>query len=70
VPISHQRFMPSRGGVVIEDDVWIGAQSVLLDGTHIEGGAIIAAGSVVRGRVPGFQIWGGVPARFIKDRPR
>src|SRR5215471_4384023 len=31
VPMDAQRFMPSRGGVVIEDDVWIGAQSVLLD---------------------------------------
>jgi virginiamycin A acetyltransferase len=69
IPIALQRFMPSRGGVVIDDDVWIGAQSVLLDGTHIEQGAIIAAGSVVRGRVPAYEIWGGVPARRIKDRP-
>jgi acetyltransferase-like isoleucine patch superfamily enzyme len=69
VPMAHQRFLPSRGGVVIEDDVCIGAQAVLLDGTHIERGAIIAAGSVVRGHVPAYQIWGGVPAHFIKDRP-
>jgi acetyltransferase-like isoleucine patch superfamily enzyme len=69
IPIAQQRFMPSRGGVVIDDDVWIGAQAVLLDGTHIEQGAIIAAGSVVRGRVPAYEIWGGVPARRIKDRP-
>jgi virginiamycin A acetyltransferase len=67
--MDQQRFQPSRGGVVIEDDVWIGAQSVLLDGTYIERGAIIAAGSVVRERVPAYQIWGGVPARYIKDRP-
>jgi virginiamycin A acetyltransferase len=69
VPIAQQRFMASRGGVVIEDDVWIGTHAVLLDGTHIERGAIIAAGSVVRGRVPAYQIWGGVPAQRIKDRP-
>jgi acetyltransferase-like isoleucine patch superfamily enzyme len=69
IPIAQQRFMASRGGVVIDDDVWIGAQSVLLDGTHIERGAIIAAGSVVRGRVPAYEIWGGVPAQRIKDRP-
>jgi virginiamycin A acetyltransferase len=67
--IDQQRFQPSRGGVVIEDDVWIGSQAVLLDGTHVERGAIVAAGSVVRGRVPAYQIWGGVPANFIKDRP-
>jgi acetyltransferase-like isoleucine patch superfamily enzyme len=69
VPIVRQGFMPSRGGVVVEDDVWIGGRCVLLDGTHIEQGAIIAAGSVVRGRVPAYTIWGGVPARYIKDRP-
>ena len=28
--------MPSKGGVVVEDDVWIGAQAVLLDGAHVE----------------------------------
>jgi acetyltransferase-like isoleucine patch superfamily enzyme len=69
ITIDQQRFQPSRGGVVIEDDVWIGSQAVLLDGTHVERGAIVAAGSVVRGRVPAYQIWGGVPASFIKDRP-
>jgi acetyltransferase-like isoleucine patch superfamily enzyme len=69
IPIAQQRFMASRGGVVIDDDVWIGAQSVLLDGTHIERGAIIAAGSVVRGRVPAYEIWGGVPAQRINERP-
>ena len=69
IPIREQGFMPSRGGVVVEDDVWIGSRSVLLDGTHIEKGAIIAAGSVVRDRVPAYTIWGGVPARYLKDRP-
>jgi virginiamycin A acetyltransferase len=69
VPMVEQGFMPSRGGVVVEDDVWIGTRSVLLDGTYIEEGAIIAAGSVVRSRVPKYTIWGGNPARYIKDRP-
>ena len=69
VPIVEQGFRASRGGVVIESNVWIGAHAVILDGTHIERGAIIGAGSVVRGRVPAFQIWAGVPAARIKDRP-
>ncbi len=68
VPIRLQGFMPSRGGVVIEDDVWIGANSVLIDGAHVGCGAVIAAGSVVTGAVPAFEIWGGVPARKLKDR--
>lgn len=65
----HQGFMSSKGGVVIEDDVWIGANSTILDGSRIRRGAIIAAGSVVMGDVGEFQIWGGVPARLIGARP-
>jgi virginiamycin A acetyltransferase len=68
-PIRLQGFMPSRGGVVVEDDVWIGANSVLIDGVHIGQGAVIAAGSVVTDSVPAYEIWGGVQARKLKDRP-
>ncbi|MDO8927288.1 MAG: acyltransferase [Sideroxyarcus sp.] len=68
IPIRHQGFLPSKNGIVIEDDVWIGANSVVLDGSHIHRGAIIAAGSVVRGEVPAYEIWGGVPAEKIRDR--
>ena len=67
-PIRHQGFMPSKGGVVVGDDVWVGANAVLLDGTEIGCGAIIAAGAVVSGAVPAYEIWGGVPARKISQR--
>lgn len=69
VPIRQQGFMPSRGGVTIEDDVWIGAGCTILDGARIGRGAVIAAGSVVRGEVGAYEIWGGVPARRIGRRP-
>ena len=65
----NQGFMQSKGGVVIEDDVWIGANSTILDGSRIGRGAIIAAGSVVMRNVGEFEIWGGVPARLIGYRP-
>lgn len=68
VYIRNQGFLPSRGGVVIEDDVWIGANCVLLDGTYIGKGAVIAAGSVLNTKVPAYTIWGGVPAKQIKER--
>lgn len=68
IPIRHQGFMPSRGGVVVEDDVWIGANCTLLDGAHIGRGAIIAAGAVVNGEVEPYAIYGGVPARRIGQR--
>ena len=68
-PIRHQGFATSKGGITIEDDVWLGANSVVLDGTHIAKGAIIGAGSVVRGNVPAYEIWAGIPARKIGVRP-
>jgi acetyltransferase-like isoleucine patch superfamily enzyme len=68
IPIAQQGFLPSKGGVRIGDDVWIGANAVLLDGAEIGKGAVIAAGSVVGGTVPPYEIWGGVPARKIGIR--
>jgi acetyltransferase-like isoleucine patch superfamily enzyme len=59
VPVRRQGFRPSRGGIVIEDDVWVGAGSILLDGTILRRGAIVAAGSVVRGEVAAFAIVAG-----------
>jgi len=68
IPIRHQGFLPSKGGVVIEDDVWVGANSVLLDGCHIGKGAIVAAGSVVSGKVEPYAVVAGTPAKFIRWR--
>jgi len=64
-PIRAQGFMPSRGGIVIEDDVWIGANCVLLDGAILRRGCVIAAASVVRDERPAFSISAGAPARTV-----
>jgi acetyltransferase-like isoleucine patch superfamily enzyme len=61
-PIRGQGFQPSRGGIVIGDDVWIGANCVLLDGTSIGAGSVIGAGSLVRGTLPPFCLAHGSPA--------
>ena len=53
--------------VVIEDDVWVGAGSIILKGARIGRGAVIGAGSVITGNVPPFTIWAGNPAKYIKD---
>ena len=45
--IIEQRFKKSKGGIIIEDDVWIGAGSIILDGAHIKKGCVIGAGSIV-----------------------
>jgi acetyltransferase-like isoleucine patch superfamily enzyme len=53
--------------IFIEDDVWIGADSLILKGVRIGRGAIIGAGSVVTKDIPPFTIWAGNPAKFIRD---
>lgn len=52
--------------VIIEKDVWIGANVTILDGVHVGRGATIAAGAVVNKDVPPYCIVGGVPARVLK----
>lgn len=54
--------------VIIEDDVWIGTNVTILKGVTIGEGAIVAAGSVVTKSIEPFSIYGGVPAKKIKDR--
>jgi virginiamycin A acetyltransferase len=66
--IRDQGFQPSKGGIVIEDDVWLGANVVLLDGAILRKGCVIAAGSVVRGEVEAYAIYAGAPARRIGER--
>lgn len=53
-------------GILIEDDVWIGAGAVITDGVHIGKGAVVAAGAVVTSDVPAHTVVGGVPARVIR----
>lgn len=55
-------------GIVVENDVWIGSNCSILDGSHIETGAVIAAGSVVSGRIAPRQIAVGNPAKGIFER--
>lgn len=54
--------------IIIGNDVWIGANSVITSGVAIGDGAIVAAGSVVTKNVLKYHIVGGVPAKMIKER--
>jgi len=53
---------------IIGDDVWIGYGVTIIGPVHIGSGSIIAAGSVLTHDVPPCEIWGGVPAKKMRDR--
>lgn len=58
----------TKGGVVIGNDVWIGARAMVMSGVTIADGAIIGAGAVVARDVPPYGIVVGNPARLAKYR--
>lgn len=66
MPIFKQGL--NNKGIVIEDDVWLGAGVVVLDGVRIAKGCIIGAGSVVNNDTEPYCIYVGSPARKIKTR--
>ena len=53
--------------VEIGDGAWIGAGAILLPGARVGPGCVVAAGSVVRGTLDADGLYGGVPARRIRD---
>ncbi|HOW56012.1 MAG TPA: Vat family streptogramin A O-acetyltransferase [Syntrophorhabdaceae bacterium] len=60
--------LPYKGDTVIGNDVWIGYDSLVMPGVNIGNGAIISSRSVVTGDVPAYTVFGGNPARLIKER--
>jgi acetyltransferase-like isoleucine patch superfamily enzyme len=54
--------------VVLEDDVWLGTNVTLLNGVRIGRGAIVAAGTVVRTKIPPYAIVAGNPAKVVGFR--
>jgi len=58
----------TKGNVIIGNDVWVGANAVILSGVTIGDGAIIGAGSVVTKHVPPYAVVVGVPGKLIKFR--
>ena len=58
----------TNGDIVIGHDVWIGLDVTLMSGVTIGNGAVIAAGSVVTKDVGPYEVWGGHPAKLLKER--
>lgn len=70
VPIinSHDKLPENDLDVTIEEDVWTGANVVILKGVTIGRGSVVAAGAVVNKSCPPYSIIGGVPAKVLKYR--
>ena len=68
IKIREQGFQPSRGGILVEDDVWIGANCVILDGARLLEGCVIGAGSIVSGEIEAYSVNAGTPLRTIGRR--
>lgn len=68
---NHEQDMANKkvAPVVIKHDAFIGAGSIILPGLTIGANSIVGAGSVVTKNIPDNQIWGGNPAKYIKDVP-
>jgi acetyltransferase-like isoleucine patch superfamily enzyme len=71
--IENQNFqefnlIDGKYSFVIGNDVWIAYGVKIMEGLSIGDGAVVAAGSIVTRNIPPYEIWGGAPARKIKNR--
>lgn len=64
----RNQSLRTRGGIILEDEVWLGFNVTVLDGVRIGKGSVIGAGSVVNKNIPPYSIAAGVPAHVIKKR--
>jgi acetyltransferase-like isoleucine patch superfamily enzyme len=62
---THSHF---RGKIYIGKNVYLGTNVLIVKPVTIGDGAVIGAGSVVNKDIPPYQVWAGVPAKFIKNR--
>jgi maltose O-acetyltransferase len=66
-PIRLQGSLPIRP-ISIGDDVWIGTRVIVLPGVRIGKGSVIGASSLVTKDIPSYAVWGGVPAKHLRNR--
>ncbi|MEI6274798.1 MAG: acyltransferase [Prolixibacteraceae bacterium] len=65
LPIHHQTV--TRKIIILEDEVWIGANSVIVAGVTIGKHSVVAAGSIVTKDIPPYSVVVGNPAKIIKQ---
>lgn len=65
IPIREQGL--TNKGIIIHNNVWVAHSCTILDGVSIGTGSVIAAGSVLTSNVPEYTLYGGVPAKLLKQ---
>ena len=65
----QERYAKETRAIIIEDNVWLGMNSTIMGGVKIGRNSIVGASSLVTKDVPPFEVWAGVPAKFIKKIP-
>jgi acetyltransferase-like isoleucine patch superfamily enzyme len=68
VAFVNKNYFEEIQKIIIGNDVWIGANAIIMDGVNIEDGAIIAAGAIVTKDVQPYSIVAGIPAKEIRKR--
>lgn len=68
ISFADKKYFEEFENITIGNDVWLGANVIVVDGVNISDGVIVAAGSVVTKNIPPYAIVGGVPAKIIKYR--
>ena len=63
---NSKEYMKKIGKTNIGNHVWIAANAVILAGKSVGSHSVVAAGAVVTKDIPAYELWGGVPAKFIK----
>ena len=68
IPINQQADFEGKGGITLNENIWLGSHSVILDGVTIGQGSVVAAGSMVNKDVGEMVIVAGTPAQVLKER--
>lgn len=66
--LSTEHLNDKDGTIVVEEDCWVGARSILLSHCHIGRGSVVAAGTTVTKAIPPYAVVAGSPARIIATR--
>lgn len=65
-PVTDQPM--AEADIIIGDNVWLATRAIILPGSQIGAGSIVAAGAVVKGEFPPMSIIAGSPARIVSER--